>query len=86
MSVVDLDIARADKEGDCRLVSPLSILKELVADLESGEWPEIDMLYIAMKTKPDADGMSAFPLRCAGGTRLELMGLLVEHTSIAVNK
>lgn len=76
--VVSLNSKRAEKSGDCRDWTPLDALRETVAKIESGEW-DADMIYIAIKTKPGADGRYGLPSRCAGTSRIESIGLLQEH-------
>jgi hypothetical protein len=45
-----LNMVRAEKAQDCRLVSPLEVLKQLVADIESGKREAPDQIYVAMLT------------------------------------
>lgn len=76
--VVNLSALRAEKSQDCRDWSPLDALRECVAKIESGEW-DVEMIYVAIKTRPDAGGQYRTPSRCAGMTRLETIGLLQDH-------
>lgn len=76
--VVNFSAARAAKTGDCRNWSPLDALRECIAKIESGEW-DVEMVYVAMKTRAGADGKYRTPSRVAGMSRLETIGLLSDH-------
>lgn len=82
--VVDLARLRVDKSGDSRDWTPLDALRDVLDDIESGKInPRI--IYIAMEC-PDADGQHTFfDFQCAGGLKLEYIGLLSRHLHIANN-
>lgn len=75
---VSLNAVRAQVGRDCRLWSPLEALKDTVARIERGEL-DPDMVFIAMR-EVSADGRRAvWPSVAAGGTRIEILGLLALH-------
>lgn len=77
-AVVNLAARRAMLESDCRMWTPLDALKDAVRQIENGELKP-DMVYIAMRELTD-DGMGAdWPSIVAGGTAIEINGLLVKH-------
>jgi hypothetical protein len=75
---INLAAHRAARSGDCRDWSPLDALRECIEKIESGEW-DVEMVYVAMKTRADRDGNFRTPSRCAGMNRLESIGLLSDH-------
>lgn len=77
-NVVNLRAQIAKKTGDGRKWTALDALKECVEKIESGEW-DVEMIYVAMKSKAGDDGCYAIMSRCAGMTRVEALGLLQEH-------
>ena len=79
---INLNVARAIAEGDCRLASPLDILRDTIRLIESGELNP-DMMYIAMREKSD-DGYLKFPAKFCGMQFLEVAGLLSTHTYLQV--
>lgn len=76
--VVSLNAERAAKSGDCRDWTPLDALRETIAKIERGDW-DVEMIFIAMKTRAAPDGEYRTPSRSAGMTRLEVIGLLQDH-------
>ena len=78
---VSLATARADKSGDCRDWSVLDALRAAIRDIESGEIKP-DIVIVAFREKHDERKWSNFPMYCAGGTTLEIQGLLAKHFAI----
>ena len=78
---VSLADARAHKTGDCRDWSVLDVLKAVIRDIESGEIAP-DMVMVAMREKDDERNWANFPMYCAGGTTLEIQGLVAKHFAI----
>lgn len=76
---ISLNEARALKANDARKWTPLECLKALVRDLESGECQPVDVVYVAMVRRGETGQAMAFPFYTAGGTTLELRGLLAQH-------
>jgi len=78
-NTINLSEARANKENDARLWTPLDCLKAIVRDLESGELRPIDIVYIAMARKGESGQAQSFPFYTAVAQRLELRGVLSQH-------
>lgn len=76
--IVNLNEHRAKEKKDCRLWTPLDALKAAVRAIEDGG-ADPGMVFIAFRTKPDEDGAVEFSYLCAGGTNLEMSGLLAQH-------
>lgn len=74
---VNLGDARAAKFGDCRKWTVVEALRQAVDDVESGRINP-KLVYIAFQN-PQADG-TFYPYIAAGGTNLELQGLLAQHS------
>lgn len=72
--------ALANKHNDAKLWSPLECLKALVRDLENGVTAPVDLVFVAMARKAPNGEAKAYPFYMAGGTALEMRGLLVQHT------
>lgn len=77
---ISLAEARANKEKDATLWSPLDCLKALVRDLESGECAPVNAVYIAMIRRDKEGHATAFPFYTAGARTTELKGMLTQHT------
>lgn len=77
---INLNVARAIAQGDCRLALPIDILKDTIRLIENGEINP-DMMYIAMREKDD-DGWLKFPAKYCGMQFLEVCGLLTVHTNL----
>lgn len=76
-NVTSLGARRAEKTADCREWTPLEALRELIAQIESGE-ANVDMLYIACYGDNPTGGVD-YLYKAAGGTKIELIGLLARH-------
>lgn len=70
---------KAARARDPRLWSVLECLKALVRDLESGKFPSVDGVYVAMLRKDENGNATGFPYYCAGASTLELRGMLTQH-------
>lgn len=77
---VNFNVARAKALGDCRLASPVDVLKDTIRMIEAGELKP-DMLYIAMREKSD-DGWLNFPAKYCGMQFLDVVGLLTVHSHL----
>jgi hypothetical protein len=76
---INFNEAKAVKEQNSTLWTPLDCLRALVRDFENGEMKDVSAVYIAMVRKR-ADGQAeTFPFYCAGGTTLEYRGVLTQH-------
>lgn len=71
--------ARALKEQNAVLWTPLDCLKAIIRDLESGEMKPVDAIYIAMVRKDEDGQAQEFPFATAGAIALELRGILTQH-------
>lgn len=80
--VVDIARLRVDKSGDSRDWTALDALRDVIDEIESDNIkPRI--IYIAMECR---DGDYAFyDFQCAGGTKLEYIGLLSRHLHLTNN-
>ena len=76
---INFNEARADKENDGTLWTPLECLKSAVRELEDGTLKPVDVIYIAMSRKDEKGFVRWFPHYNAGARRLELQGLLAQH-------
>ena len=76
---VSFNEARATKEQDARLWTPLECIKAILRDLETGELKPVDVIYVAMVRKTPAGQTTAFPFYTAGAPSLELRGILAQH-------
>jgi hypothetical protein len=78
--VTSLAKLRVEKSGDSREWSALDALRDVIADIESGH---IDptLIYVAMECR-DGD-FAVYDFECAGGTKLEYIGLLSHHLHLA---
>jgi hypothetical protein len=76
---ISLREARANKEGDATLWTPLDCLKAVVRDLENGECAQVDAVYVAMIRRREDGQASAFPFYTAGAKTIELRGILAQH-------
>jgi len=75
--LTQLSSARASKYADCRYVTPLEELKQVVADIESGVLPAPDQMFIAFLTKdPKRPDHYKTIHRCAGANFRDLVALL----------
>lgn len=64
-------------EANANSWTPVECVRQLLADLEAGEM-ECDMLYVAMRRR-DGENSQGFPDYAAGGSAIELVGLLAYH-------
>ena len=76
--LVNLSEKRASREGDCRLWDPVDALRACLRDIENGEIKP-DILYIAMALRDTKKNTIDYAFLAAGGTKLELLGLLYRH-------
>lgn len=75
--VISLAERRAEAEGNATLWSVEDCLAATLRDLRAGKI-KADMVYIALHAR-DEENVSNFRYRAAGGNRLEMLGLLVQH-------
>lgn len=80
-NVVQFAAARADLTGDCRDWTPLLALRTALAKVESGELKPT-LVYVAMAIDGDTPNTMRHTYQAAGGTKLELMGLLARHIQV----
>lgn len=73
---ISLAQARADREQNAKLWSPLECLKATIRDIEAGVIAPTS-LYISMATSEN--GCTRFSYACAGLSRLEAIGLLSQQ-------
>lgn len=76
-NIESLGAHRARKSDDCRVWTPLEALRELIAQIESGE-ANVDMVYVACYGDNPKGGVD-YVYKAAGGTKIELLGLLARH-------
>lgn len=76
---INLNEARALKEQNAKLWTPLDCFRAIVRDLESGQLKPVDAVYVAMLRKNDDGQASAFPFYAAGAVAIELRGILAQH-------
>ena len=81
MTVESLNARRADKSGDCRDWSVEDALKDALEQVQLGNIKS-EMVYVAFSCDCGNDRRE-FVYKCAGGTKLELIGLLARHLHIA---
>jgi len=74
--VTSLSAKRAEVTRDCRKWSVLDALRETIKRIENNE-ADPDMVFIALRESED--GKAFFPSIAAGGTNIELAGLLAMH-------
>ena len=80
--VVDLARLRVDKSGDSRDWTAIDALKDVISDIEAGI-TNPSMIYIAMECR-EGD-YAIYDFQCAGGTKLEYIGLLSRHLHLSNN-
>jgi hypothetical protein len=68
---------------DCRRWSVADCLRAVLADIEQGRRSPT-ILYVAMVEPGDEDEPDNYPYRCAGGSALEIAGLLGVHHALAL--
>lgn len=74
--LTQLNAKRAEKEGDCRLVTPLEELKDLVQRIES-EKMNPDQLFVCMLTfDKEKPGRWFTNYGCANMTKRDIIALL----------
>lgn len=76
-SVDNLGAHRANRTGDCRDWTVTDALREALRQVESGE-VKAEMVYVAFSASVPGNKRD-FVYQCAGGTKLELIGLLARH-------
>lgn len=76
--VVSLSELRVDRSGDCRDWSVADMLRSVLDKIESGEIVA-KMAVITIYIEDDKDYVRGY---YAGGSRLELTGLLTEHVGM----
>lgn len=72
-NIVSLNMARADKEGDCRLVTVKETLEATLLEADEYDW---DKCLLVLHRKTDEDTFKT-DLRVSGCTRLEARGLML---------
>lgn len=77
-TIVNLAEERAGREADCQLWSPADALRACLRDIENGEINP-DILYIAMVQRDIEKNTADYDFKAAGGTKLEILGLLYRH-------
>ena len=70
---------RAEVSGDSRDWTAVDALRDTLSDIESGEIGRPRLLYIAMECETDEGDVVEYQFQCAGGTKLEYIGLLSRH-------
>lgn len=75
--IENLAARRADKSQDCRDWTPTDALRDALRAVESGAF-EAEIVYVAFAGQ-HADGSRDYFYKAAGGTKLELIGLLARH-------
>lgn len=74
---ISLNMKRADKAEDCRLVSSLEILEGLVDDIKSGKVRAPDQVFVAMlRFNPENPREWRTNYVCAGMNIREIIALL----------
>lgn len=81
--VTNLAKLRVDKSGDSREWSALDALRDIIAEIESGA-VNPRLIYIAMECVDD-ENYAFYDFQCAGGTKLDYIGLLARHLHMANN-
>ncbi len=80
--VTNLAALRVDKSGDSRDWTALDALRDVINDIEAGK-TKPNIIYIAMEC--GEDDYAIFDFQCAGGTKLEYIGLLSRHLHLTNN-
>ena len=70
--IINIAASRAKKTGDSRDWSPLDALKYAAGEIEAGRWAPNRLLIASLN---DDSGPKPYTYFCAGGTRLEMVGL-----------
>lgn len=70
---VNLNVARAEKEGDCRLQSVEDALEDALREARDGRWTKAVMVFY----RPAENGRFAIDSRYAGCSCLEARGLMM---------
>jgi hypothetical protein len=78
--VENLGKARADRTNDCRDWTVTDALREALRKVESGEIKP-EMVYVAFYSHTE-DRLCEYDYQCAGGKKIELLGLLTRHLQI----
>lgn len=74
----------AEASGDCRQWTPLDALKQAISEIEAGDLnPEA--IYIAFYERDPDNRIVSYPFYCAGGTNIQITGLLAHHLAICTN-
>lgn len=78
--VLSLNAARATKSGDCQDWTVRDALQNAIDRIDAGE-DSPDMVYVCMREKVSVDGqeLAEYDFQCAGGSKLELAGLLSRY-------
>jgi hypothetical protein len=69
-----LNFRRAAVANDSRLCSPLEMLRQLIADIESGEIKPEQIIVLMME--PTTDENWHYRFRCAGASSRDLLSLV----------
>lgn len=80
---INFALKKVEKTGDCRDWTVLDALKDTISQIEKGEIRP-DMVYIAMRDR-DKAGDIGFIATKAGGTFIEIAGLLTMHVQVHLN-
>ena len=75
---ISLARRRAEKAVDGRLWTPLDCLHDTIEEIQSGDWKNVEQIFIAMAVRIDPVRLS-YPYSCAGGRTMEYMGILSQH-------
>ena len=78
---VNLAEKRATRDGDCQKWTPVDVLKACLRDIENGKTSP-DILYVAMGQRDTEKNEAYYDFKVAGGTKLEIVGLLYRHLSL----
>lgn len=73
---INLNMIRARKANDCRLLTPLDVLEELVADIKAGNYSPSQLILYFRSGDPEK-GMTT-TMRLAGVGRSEQIAILAK--------
>lgn len=70
---ISLGAARAEREGDNRLISPVETLREAIANIESGAVPANAVIVLALNTADGAYAVRWFASNLRSSEMIALM-------------
>ena len=78
-NIESLAKVRTEASGDSRDWTAVDALRDTLNDIETGEIGVPRLIYIAMECETEDKTLVEYQFQCAGGTKLEYIGLLSRH-------